>query len=120
MKSLLNSLARRGMMAAAMAIAVFCALPHLGVLVAALSGTSETLRHLLGTVLPSYTATTLALVAMVVAGTCVIGTGTAWLVTMTEFRGRRWLEVALVIPLAFPAYVLAYAYTHVLLSLIHI
>jgi iron(III) transport system permease protein len=33
---------------------------------------------------------------------------------MAEFPGRRWLEIALVIPLAFPAYVLAYAYTHVL------
>ena len=33
---------------------------------------------------------------------------------MTEFRGRRWLEIALAIPLAFPAYVLAYGYTHVL------
>ena len=34
--------------------------------------------------------------------------------TMTEFPGRRWLEIALALPLAFPAYVLAYGYTHVL------
>ncbi|MEM7645057.1 MAG: iron ABC transporter permease, partial [Pseudomonadota bacterium] len=38
----------------------------------------------------------------------------AWLVTMTDFPGRRWIEIGLVIPLAFPAYVLAYAYTHIL------
>ncbi|MEO1001313.1 MAG: ABC transporter permease subunit, partial [Pseudomonadota bacterium] len=47
-------------------------------------------------------------------GTFAIGTGAAWLVTATEFPGRRVLEYALVIPLAFPAYVLAYAYTHLL------
>jgi iron(III) transport system permease protein len=44
-------------------------------------------------------------------GTAIIGTSTAWLVTATRFPGRRWLEVALALPLAFPAYVLAYAYT---------
>jgi iron(III) transport system permease protein len=33
---------------------------------------------------------------------------------MTEFRGRRWIEIALALPLAFPAYVLAYGYTHIL------
>ncbi|MEL7088290.1 MAG: iron ABC transporter permease, partial [Planctomycetota bacterium] len=40
--------------------------------------------------------------------------GAGWLVTMTAFPGRRWLEIALVLPLAYPAYVLAYAYTHIL------
>lgn len=101
-------------MAAAVLIAVFCALPHLGVLIAAFTGTSETLTHLLGTVLAGYSLTTLKLVVLVGLGTCAVGTGAAWLVTMTAFPGRRFFEVALVIPLAFPAYVLAYAYTHVL------
>lgn len=95
-------------------IAALCALPHLGVFIAAFTGTFETLAHLSETVLTRYTLTTLALVIMVGAGTCAVGTGAAWLVTMTEFPGRKWLEVALVIPLAFPAYVLAYAYTHIL------
>jgi iron(III) transport system permease protein len=44
-------------------------------------------------------------------GTAIIGTSTAWLVTATRFPGHRILEVALALPLAFPAYVLAYAYT---------
>jgi len=65
-------------------------------------------------VLWRYTWTTLVLCLLVGFGTLVLGTGTAWLVTMTDFPGRRVLEVALVIPLAFPAYVLAYAYTHLL------
>ena len=95
-------------------VTAFCVLPYLGVLAASLTGTLDTLRHLMDTVLPRYTLTTLALLVIVMAGSAMIGTGAAWLVTMTEFRGRRWLEIALAIPLAFPAYVLAYGYTHVL------
>jgi len=67
-----------------------------------------------GTVLDNYSLNTLALIVIVGTATFMIGTGAAWLVTMTDFPGRRWMEIALVIPLAFPAYVLAYAYTHIL------
>ncbi len=114
MKSALRKVSHHSSLLATVLIALLCALPHVGVLVAAFSGTLETLSHLAETVLTRYTLTTLALVVMVGAGTCALGTGAAWLVTMTEFPGRKWLEVALVIPLAFPAYVLAYAYTHIL------
>ena len=55
-----------------------------------------------------------ALAAAVRMSPLVIGLTAAWLVTMTEFPGRRLLEVTLVLPFAFPAYVLAYAYTHLL------
>jgi iron(III) transport system permease protein len=98
----------------AILIAVFCALPHVGVTLAALTAQSDTLMHLVRTVLPGYIGTTLVLLVMVSLGTFLIGTGAAWLVVMTEFPGRRFLEVALVLPLAFPAYVMAYAYTHLL------
>lgn len=40
----------------------------------------------------------------------VLGVAAAWLVTVCQFPGRRWFEWALVMPLAMPAYVLAYAY----------
>jgi len=88
-----------------------CLLPIGAVALAALTGGFETVSGLAGTVLPRYTRTTLMMVAIVATGTAVIGTGTAWLVTMTRFPGRRVLEIALALPLAFPAYVLAYAYT---------
>ncbi|WP_224816599.1 iron ABC transporter permease [Hasllibacter sp. MH4015] len=88
-----------------------CLLPMLAVAIAALTGGVETFSRLAGTVLPRYTATTIALVVLVGFGTSVIGTGAAWLVTATRFPGRRVLEIALALPLAFPAYVLAYAYT---------
>ncbi len=98
----------------AVIVAAVCALPVVAVLTAAFSGGTETLSHLANTVLLRYSATTLILVAFVGFGAFAIGTGAAWLVTMTTFPGRRWLEIALIIPLAFPAYVLAYAYTHLL------
>jgi iron(III) transport system permease protein len=98
----------------AFGIALFCLLPFLAVALASVAGDTSTLRHLAGTVLDDYMRNTAALVFIVGFGTFMVGTGAAWLVTMTDFPGRRWLEIALVIPLAFPAYVLAYAYTHVL------
>jgi iron(III) transport system permease protein len=98
----------------AFVIAAVCALPMVAVAIAALSGGTDTVQHLISTVLGRYTLTTLALVVMVSIGTFAIGVGSAWLVTMTRFRGVRFFEIALVLPLAFPAYVLAYAYTSVL------
>ncbi len=95
-------------------IALACLLPMLAVVLAAVTGGTETIRHLAATVLPGYAGTTLLLVLLAAVGTFSIGVGAAWLVTMTRFPGVRMLEVALILPLAFPAYVLAYAYTFVL------
>ncbi|MEO1538137.1 MAG: iron ABC transporter permease [Pseudomonadota bacterium] len=98
----------------ALAVAAICLLPLLGVVLAAAFGTGDTLAMLAETVLWRYTWTTLILVLIVGSGSIVIGVLTAWLVATCDFKGRRILEVALVVPLAFPAYVLAYAYTDVL------
>ena len=67
--------------------------------------------HLVSTVLPSYIGNTLLLVLMVAAGVISCGVVSAWLVTAYSFPGQRVLEWALVLPLAMPAYVMAYAYT---------
>ena len=95
----------------ALAIAGLFLLPVAAVALAAVSGSFETWAHLAATVLPRYALNTAALVLLVAAGTAAIGTGAAWLVTMTRFPGVRLFEIALALPLAFPAYVLAYAYT---------
>jgi iron(III) transport system permease protein len=88
-----------------------CLLPMFAVAVAALTGGWEVTGRFAESVLPRYAGTTAILVLVVGIGTAVIGTSTAWLVTATRFPGHRVLEVALALPLAFPAYVLAYAYT---------
>ncbi|QXT39978.1 ABC transporter permease [Gymnodinialimonas ceratoperidinii] len=91
--------------------AAMCLLPMAAVTIAALTGGFETFSRLASSVLPRYAGTTALLILLVGSGTCIIGTGAAWLVTATRFPGRRMLEIALALPLAFPAYVLAYAYT---------
>lgn len=68
-------------------------------------------RHLAATVLPEYVRNSLLLTLGVGVGVAVVGTAGAWLVTMTRFRGRAVLEWALLLPLAMPAYLLAYVYT---------
>ncbi len=73
--------------------------------------TREIWAHLASTVLPRYLLNSLWLVIGVGSGVLLIGVGSAWLVTMCQFRGRRLLELALLLPLAAPAYVLAYTYT---------
>src|SRR6056297_513531 len=95
-------------------VVLLCVAPILAAGLAAFTGDLQTWREVLSSVLPRYTATTLALVAIVGVSTAVIGSVTAWLVTVYRFPGVRLLEVALALPLAFPAYVMAYAYTHML------
>ena len=95
-------------------VAAICLLPIIAVVLAAATGGTETIAHLSNTVLPRYAGTTLVLVLMVSVGTLFLGVGSAWLVTMTRFPGAKLFEISLVLPLAFPAYVLAYAYTFLL------
>ncbi len=70
--------------------------------------------HLVATVLPTYIITTLTLMFGVGIGTVTIGVGTAWLAAMCSFPGKKIFEWALLLPLAMPAYVIAYVYTDIL------
>ena len=69
------------------------------------------LLQMLQTVLPAYAGTSLLLCLLVGTGVATVGMATASAVTLFEFPGRRVFEWALLLPLAMPAYVLAYAYT---------
>ena len=71
----------------------------------------ELIRQMLETVLPQYAWTSLWVCAGVAGGVVLLGTGAATLVSLFDFPGRRWLQWALLLPLAMPAYVIAYAYT---------
>jgi iron(III) transport system permease protein len=76
--------------------------------------TGGTWRHLTQTVLGDYVLNSLLLMAGVAFGVMFGGVLTAWLTTMCRFPGRRIFEWALLLPMAMPAYVMAYAYTDLL------
>ena len=71
----------------------------------------DTLAGMAQTVLPGYALESLKLCLMVATGSALVGTASAALVTLFDFPGRRSLEWLLLLPLAMPAYVVAYAYT---------
>jgi iron(III) transport system permease protein len=89
-------------------------MPFAALFVLAADSSGGTWPHLLTNVLPRATLTTLLLMAGVGIGTAVAGVATAWLVTMCRFPGRAALEVALVLPLAVPVYIVAYCYVELL------
>jgi len=72
---------------------------------------AQVLGEMARTVLPGYTATSLLLCLAVALGVTVVGLTAACAVTLFDFTGRRVMEWALLLPLAMPAYVVAYAYT---------
>ena len=71
-------------------------------------------KHLIETVLFRYTYTTCFLMIGVGIGTLLIGVSSAWLVTCCEFSGRKYFEWALLLPMAIPAYIIAFIYTDLL------
>ena len=72
---------------------------------------AQILREMAATVLPEYLWVTVQLVVMVGIGVVAMGVPAAVLVTVFDFPGRRSFEWLLLLPLAMPAYVTAYAYT---------
>lgn len=98
----------------AVALAAVLALPVLVVLLNLLAPSTDTWRHLANTVLGDYIINSLLLMLGVAFGVIVGGVSTAWLTTMCRFPGRRLFEWALLLPMAVPAYVMAYAYTDLL------
>jgi len=100
---------RHGWSLAALLIAAVVTLPVLAIVWMALHPAANIWPHLLATTLPRYLGNSLILMAAVGLLSGAVGTGAAWLVVMYRFPGQRWLEWALLLPLAIPAYVGAYA-----------
>jgi ABC-type Fe3+ transport system permease subunit len=71
----------------------------------------EVWQHLLDTVLKDYIINSVLLLLGVTVGSLLIGVSTAWLTSLCDFPGRRLFEWALLLPLAMPAYIIAYTYT---------
>ncbi|WP_138468361.1 iron ABC transporter permease [Poseidonocella sp. HB161398] len=92
-------------------IAAFVILPLATVVWLAVGNSDGVWAHLAATTLPRYLGNTLLLMGSVGLAAGVTGTATAWLVTMYAFPGVRWLRWALLLPMAIPAYIGAYALT---------
>ena len=97
-----------------MLCAAVLSLPVLVIVGSLAGGYSPAWGHLVDTVLRSYVVNSLLLMLGVGAGTFVLGVSAAWLTAMCEFPGRRFFSWALLLPMAMPAYIIAYTYTGML------
>ena len=95
-------------------IASLIATPVFFVLSSIFYNSGDTWNHLATTVLPGYLLNSFWLMIGVSFGVLILGVGTAWLVSMCSFPGRSIFEWALLLPMAAPAYLLAYCYTELL------
>ncbi|GJE17767.1 ABC transporter permease [Methylobacterium marchantiae] len=100
--------------AAAVALAALILSPVASLTLTAMQGSGEVWPHLLAHVLPQATMTTALLLGGVGIVVVVLGVGAAWLVSAYEFRGRRLIEIGLLLPLAMPTYIVAFAYLDLL------
>lgn len=98
-----------GWTVSAVLIGLFVLSPIVSVVWIAFNPTENIWPHLMSTVMPRYLRATLTLMLGVAVLTAAVGTGAAWLVTLYRFPGSRWLSHALLLPMAVPAYIGAYA-----------
>ncbi|MCA0394560.1 MAG: iron ABC transporter permease [Proteobacteria bacterium] len=105
---------RNGWQLAAVAIALVVLAPLLALAWTAAQGSDGLWSHIAANVLPQATKNTLALLLGVGVLAVVLGTGSAWLVTAYDFPGRKLMAWALLLPLAVPTYIVAYAYLDLL------
>ena len=95
-------------------VAALIALPVVVIVASLWQPYSAVWQHLLDTVMADYVVNSLLLMAGVGLGTLVLGVSSAWLTAMCEFPGRRFFTWALLLPMAMPAYIIAYTYTGLL------
>lgn len=95
----------------ALSIALLFALPMIVIVGFLFSGTFDVWQHLAATVLNSYIGNSLLLMLGVAIGVLLLGVPTAWLTSIFTFPGSKIFAWALLLPLAFPAYIIAYTYT---------
>jgi iron(III) transport system permease protein len=96
------------------AVAALIALPVVTVLSFVFVPAGEVWHHLASTLLGDYIANSAVLMAGVAVGSLLIGVSTAWLTTVCHFPGRGVFEWALLLPMAVPAYIIAYTYSGML------
>ena len=92
-------------------LALAIAAPVLVIAASPVLGSDGTWTHLRETVLGLYVRNSVLLAAGAGIGAGLVGLLTAWVISMYQFPGRRILEWMLLLPLAMPTYLIAYAYT---------
>lgn len=97
-----------------LSIALLVGLPIFVIVSYLFVGSGELWQHLFESVLGDYVLNSLLLMVGVSIGVLALGLPSAWLISFCEFPGRRLLSWALLLPLAFPAYIIAYTYTGML------
>ncbi len=107
-------LKRHGLSVFAVTVAAVLMLPVLVILSYLIKADGALWQHMFETVLNDYLVNSLLLLVGVGSGVLLLGVPTAWLTSMCDFPGRRWLSWALLLPLAVPAYIIAYTYTGLL------
>jgi len=92
-------------------IALLVSIPIFTVVANLFVSSGDVWQHLASTVLASYVTNSFWLIIGVGTGVFILGVGTAWLVTMCRFPGSKHFNWLLILPMAVPAYLMAYTYT---------
>lgn len=110
-----SSMSSRTIVISATLLGLLVALPLVGLSASLFApGAGASWSHLVETGLSGYARSSAVLALLVALGTAIVGAGTAWLTAAYRFPGSRLWSWALVLPLAVPSYVIAYAYTDLL------
>ena len=94
--------------------ALILSLPILTIAFSVFEPPGENWQHLKDTVLPEYLGNSMLLTFGVGSVTLLIGVSTAWLTAMCRFPGKNLFVWLLLLPMAMPAYIVAYTYTGML------
>ncbi|MEF1310805.1 iron ABC transporter permease [Vibrio mytili] len=86
-------------------------LPILAIFYTAIGETDDLFAHLMSTVMPTYIYNTITLTLGVMVLSLILGIPSAWLMAMCKLPSEKWLQWALVLPLAMPGYIIGYIFT---------
>ena len=103
-----------GLSLSSLFIVLILALPIAVIVGFVFKGSVDVFSHLYNTVLIDYVTNSLLLMLGVGTGVLLLGIPTAWLTSVCDFPGRKVFAWALLLPLAVPAYIIAYTYTGLL------
>jgi iron(III) transport system permease protein len=92
-------------------VSIILIVPIIALVLQSFASDTALFEHLWATVLTDYVITTILLVFLVLLFSAIFALPSAWLIAMCEFRWRRQFQWLLMLPLAMPAYVVAYIYT---------